>query len=505
MTQIKSLNDLHIAGTRGIVIAAWIASLVLAWRALALGGPSTEALVFSVLANLVPTYFAYTKSTDTKVSYSVAMMVAVQPALFVYALQLSPWQIDMHMYFFVGLAMLAIYCSLRPIILASVLIAGHHLVLSLVSSDWVFPQGGGFERVGIHALAVVLQAGALGVIAESLAKLFHAQEASKARRGRLLKEAEAARAEAEQARAEAEAALQEAGREREARAQLMHERRGDLQRLTRQFEQSVSNVAGSVSQAAKALDAAAETLDHVASETGNRASAAASAAAQSKMTVRDVANTISTLTQSMTGIAAIAAQQSSLANVAEGCSRKGDETVSDLSDSSDTIGFATNAISDIAKRTSILALNATIEAARSGDSGKGFAVVANEVKNLAMEAGKATGQISQILTEIRIGTDEAETSFAGIASSVAELTESARAIQSAVEEQQAAAANIERHAVETSAGVDEMARSIEEVSDSAEKTGALSGEVRRSVSVLVDQVALLEGATQEFVGVLNAA
>jgi methyl-accepting chemotaxis protein len=47
-------------------------------------------------------------------------------------------------------------------------------------------------------------------------------------------------------------------------------------------------------------------------------------------------------------------------------------------------------IGDIACQTNLLALNATIEAALAGDAGKGFAVVAGEVKNLAIQAAKAT-------------------------------------------------------------------------------------------------------------------
>ena len=505
MTRIESLTDLHILGTRGIVAVGWFVSFALALRMAIIGGPATEAFFISALVNIVPTYLAYHKSVDTKVGYSVALMVAVQPALMVYAMQLSPWQIDMHMYFFVGLAMLTVYCSVKPIVLASVLIAAHHLVLSIAASDWVFPQGGGFGRVAIHALAVAMQAGALGVIALSLANLFKAQEAAKAEASRLLEEAETARTEAESARKEAEKALIEADRERDARTKMAEERQIGLQKLTARFEKSVRKVAGSVSQAAHALDTAAETLDTVASQTGSRASEAASAASQSKNTVRDVAATISSLTQSITEIAATAAQQSDLTREAKDCSLKGNSSVSQLADRSQTIGSAAEVISDIAQRTSILALNASIEAARSGATGAGFAVVANEVKLLAAETSKATDSITAILGQVRDGTSDAESSFNGIASSIHELIESARIIQSAVDEQQAAAANIERHALETSAGVDDMARSIEDVSKSAAKTGELSKEVRRSASVLAEQVAALEGATDEFVRVLNAA
>ena len=52
-------------------------------------------------------------------------------------------------------------------------------------------------------------------------------------------------------------------------------------------------------------------------------------------------------------------------------------------------------IDSIASQTNLLALNATIEAARARDNGKGFAVVANEVKTLAGQTTKATGEIAE--------------------------------------------------------------------------------------------------------------
>lgn len=58
-------------------------------------------------------------------------------------------------------------------------------------------------------------------------------------------------------------------------------------------------------------------------------------------------------------------------------------------------------VEDISDKTNILALNAAVEAARAGEAGKGFKVVAGEVRNLADESGKATAEVSKILTNIK--------------------------------------------------------------------------------------------------------
>jgi len=81
------------------------------------------------------------------------------------------------------------------------------------------------------------------------------------------------------------------------------------------------------------------------------------------------------------------------------------ESILALAEQAQAIGEIIASVNDIAEQTNLLALNAAIEASRAGEQGKGFAVVAAEIKTLADQSKKATGQVRQILGEIQKATN----------------------------------------------------------------------------------------------------
>jgi methyl-accepting chemotaxis protein len=85
------------------------------------------------------------------------------------------------------------------------------------------------------------------------------------------------------------------------------------------------------------------------------------------------------------------------------------EGIKRLSANSGRIEGFISVINDITKRTNLLALNASIIAAQAGEYGKSFGVVADEIRNLSLQTGLSTGEITgiidEIMTESRIAAD----------------------------------------------------------------------------------------------------
>lgn len=77
------------------------------------------------------------------------------------------------------------------------------------------------------------------------------------------------------------------------------------------------------------------------------------------------------------------------------------QIILETNDGAENIFQASEMIQSIADQTNLLALNAAIEAARAGEAGKGFAVVAEEIRKLAEDSTRFTGEIRVIIDALK--------------------------------------------------------------------------------------------------------
>ncbi|AWB44821.1 methyl-accepting chemotaxis protein [Paenibacillus sp. CAA11] len=166
------------------------------------------------------------------------------------------------------------------------------------------------------------------------------------------------------------------------------------------------------------------------------------------------------------------------------------EVVNILGKKSAEISQISAMIKDIAAQTNLLSLNAAIEAARAGEHGKGFAVVASEVRNLATQAGEATGKISSLVNEITLRTNEVVISMNEGVHSLNEgmvLVEEVGTVFSeivdAVEEVSGEVDNAAMEAKAVSGGTVTMVESMKKIAEISER----AADATQTVAAVVEQ------------------
>lgn len=471
MTQIisdqsKSFNidDLRANFSKFAVFLLWgVAGLVALSGFIQQGMQSIPAIGLAVLLAGAATAANMKQAGGTSASITASVALAGLLAIIVYNFSWNgqgiAYQIDMHMTFFAGLAIVAGFLEWRALVAFAGVVAFHHVGLSLVFPLAVFPDGAPFARIGLHAVILVSQCAVLIWLVQQVHKLFSVNSAS-------LAQSEASTQQAVQL----QKTVENSAKENEVRYE-------ELQKFASQFRAEVSELMDGLTARASELDSVANQLETSAQTSIGTSTSLSDASEMASHNVESAAAATEQLSSSIANIAQKIAKTNSVVSEADESVKSSTHTVATLSENARKIGDVISIISDIAEQTNLLALNATIEAARAGEAGRGFAVVATEVKQLADQTAKATVEISEQVQSIQVASEDTSSIIETISKVINEVTEQTASVSQDVDEQNGATNEIAQSTRVASEGTNTVGREVKVAIESAETTSQIASKI----------------------------
>lgn len=274
---------------------------------------------------------------------------------------------------------------------------------------------------------------------------------------------------------------------------------------TDQFAARMQGIIQNVAAAATELFHTSELMGSNIASSTQRLTSVSSASTEASMSVQTVAAAAEELSATVKEITQQITRSSDTVSQAVEQMSEADKTALSLDEAATRIGEIVSVIENIANQINLLALNATIESARAGEAGKGFAVVAGEVKTLATQTSKATGEIATTIASIQTVSKQVLEALSTIKRSITGVQEISTAISAAVEEQSATTNEIANSMGRAATNTTQINHDIREVSQASEQTSNSATEALGAARTLSQEAEKLSREIDDFISEMSAA
>lgn len=240
----------------------------------------------------------------------------------------------------------------------------------------------------------------------------------------------------------------------------------DVRHITEQVEAASQQVKQQGDNVSRVAEAEREVVDTTMEEL-SAAAEAMSKIAEVAQSCNEIATQATRSTQ--TALATVTSTVDGMGEIRETI-HETEKRIKRLGERSQEISSIVDIINNIAERTHVLALNASMQAAAAGEAGRGFSVVADEVQRLAESSRNATSQISALVKNIQVETND---TIATMDRTIQQVVEGSRLAERAGEQMK-----------ETENTTANLVQVVEQIAMASRQQAQISNELRERVETI---------------------